>query len=59
MEDKLRDAAGKGFQFDDTILIEQYVSLGREYRIGITEKENGTLDMLSAIEHFFSVPMIT
>ena len=35
-----------------TILIKQYIPLRRELRVGMTEKGNGTLDMLLAIEYF-------
>ena len=57
-KENFRDAVEKAFQFDDTILIEQYIPLRRELRVGTVEKENGALDTLPVIEYFVTVPMI-
>jgi len=49
------DAALKAaFEFDTEVLIERYIPLGREIRVGILEQDDGALEMLPCIEYFLS-----
>ena len=57
-KENFRNAIAKAFQFDNTILIEQYIPLRHEFRIGMIGKDNGTFDMVPVMEHFVTVLMI-
>merc|ERR1711924_404156 len=43
MEDALK--------FDSEVLCEQYVALGREFRVGVLTRDDGALQMLPVIEY--------
>jgi len=51
--DDLDAALEKAFTYDKEILCEQYIELGRELRVSVLEKEDGTLEMLPILEYFF------
>lgn len=50
-EDKLADALTAAFEFDDEVLCEQYIPLGRELRVGVLQQADGTLRFLPAIDY--------
>jgi D-alanine-D-alanine ligase len=50
-EDQIADALQKGFEFDDTLLVEEYIP-GRELRVGVIERDN-KLHVPSMIEYLF------
>ena len=41
------------FQFDDLVLAEEFIPLGREIRVGVVECDKGSLEMLPCMEYFF------
>lgn len=51
-EDEINKALRLGFEFDETLLVEDYIP-GRELRVGVIELE-GKLSVLPAIEYLFS-----
>lgn len=48
---ELTAALEAAFQFGDEVLVEQYIPLGRELRVGIIEEADGTLRMLAVTEY--------
>lgn len=49
---ELDQALKTAFTFDDQILCEQFVPLGREIRVGVVEANNGELEMLPCMEYY-------
>ena len=49
---ELDEALKTAFQFDDQILCEQFIPLGRELRVGVVLGEDGDLEMLPCMEYF-------
>lgn len=53
--DKILEALQTAFQFDDELLVEQFIPLGRELRVGVidnSDKEGDGLEFLSGMEYF-------
>jgi D-alanine-D-alanine ligase len=50
----VQKALDEAFQFDHEILVERYVPLGRELRVAVLEKQDGSLELLPCIEYFLS-----
>lgn len=50
--DEVEAALRKGFSFDDELVVEKYVPLGRELRVSCIEKDDGTIRVLPVIEFF-------
>lgn len=50
--DALEPALCFALEFGDEALVERFVPLGRELRVGILERADGTLSMLPVIEYF-------
>eukprot|EP00586_Coscinodiscus_wailesii_P016045 CAMPEP_0172508972 /NCGR_PEP_ID=MMETSP1066-20121228/216518_1 /TAXON_ID=671091 /ORGANISM="Coscinodiscus wailesii, Strain CCMP2513" /LENGTH=363 /DNA_ID=CAMNT_0013287233 /DNA_START=36 /DNA_END=1123 /DNA_ORIENTATION=- len=51
-ESQIADALKTGFTFDDELLCEQFIPLGKELRVGVVEKEDGELEFLPIMEYF-------
>eukprot|EP00977_Amphora_coffeiformis_P015117 scaffold4420_cov187-Amphora_coffeaeformis.AAC.12 len=49
---QIQQALETAFQFDDELLVEQYVPLGRELRVGVVDGEDGKLEFLPVMEYF-------
>lgn len=47
----LDEALETAFTFDDEVLCEKFVPLGREIRVGVLELDDGSLEMLPCIEY--------
>jgi D-alanine-D-alanine ligase len=47
----LDEALETAFGFDDEVLCEKFVPLGREIRVGVLELDDGSLDVLPGIEY--------
>merc|ERR1719440_2628327 len=47
----VENALAAAFKFDDEILCEQYIPLGRELRVGVLQQADGSLRFLPAIEY--------
>merc|ERR1712183_685670 len=50
--DDIDAAVQKGFTFDDELVVERYVPLGRELRVSSIEQDDGSIRILPAIEFF-------
>jgi len=53
-KEELDAALKKAFSFDDEILCERFVELGREVRVSVLECEDGSLEMLPVLEYFLT-----
>lgn len=53
-EKDVENALNEAFRFCDEVLCEQFIPPGRELRVGLVEKGDGSLDMLPIIEYFVS-----
>ena len=51
-EEEIAPAIAKAFEYDDEILVEKFVPLGREVRVGVVETDKGDLRVLPCIEYF-------
>ena len=51
-DDEREAALRLGFSYDDEILVEKYVPLGRELRVSCVEDEDGSIRVLPTIEYF-------
>lgn len=49
---QIEEALKTGFSFDDQLICEQFIPLGRELRVGVVEKEEGGLEFLPIVEYF-------
>merc|ERR1712023_363247 len=49
--DDVEKALAAAFKFDDEILCEQYIPLGRELRVGVLQQADGSLRFLPAIDY--------
>lgn len=49
---EIEESLKTGFSFDDQLLCEQFIPLGRELRVGVVEKEEGGLEFLPVVEYF-------
>ena len=47
-------ALEEAFKFDDEVLCEEFVQLGREIRVGVVERPDGSLQMLECLEYFLT-----
>lgn len=52
--DDVPSALNQAFEFDDEVIIERYIPLGRELRVAVLEQADGSLEMLPCIEYFLS-----
>merc|ERR1712176_107066 len=50
----LDEALETAFSFDSEVLCERYITLGREVRCSVLEKEDGSLELLPCIEYFLT-----
>jgi len=48
----LEEALETAFSFDDEVLCESFIPLGREIRVGVLEMDDGSLEVLPCIEYF-------
>ena len=48
----IEQALETAFTFDDLIICEDFIPLGREIRVGVVERDDGSLEVLSPIEYF-------
>lgn len=53
-EEDIESALNHAFEFCEEVLCEQFIPPGRELRVGLIEKGDGTLEMLPIIEYFVS-----
>ncbi|CAK9029789.1 unnamed protein product [Durusdinium trenchii] len=51
-ESDIESALIEGFKYDDQLLCEQFIPLGRELRIGVVDGEDDELEFLPVIEYF-------
>lgn len=51
-EDQIEGALRNAFAYDEAVVVEQYIPLGREIRISCIEDEEGEIRVLPAIEFF-------
>lgn len=51
---EFNSALHTAFAFGGDVLVEQYIPLGREVRVGVVENGNGDLTMLPVLEYLFS-----
>lgn len=51
-ESEVKAALGEAFKYDDEILVEKFIPLGRELRVGCIEESDGTIIVLPALEYF-------
>jgi len=49
---QIDEALKTAFNFDDLILCEQFIPLGRELRAGVVDRDDGELEMLPCMEYF-------
>merc|ERR1712066_691006 len=47
----VQKALDEAFKFDYELLIEHYIPLGRELRVGVLEMDDGSLEMLPCMEY--------
>mmetsp|Transcript_8291 Transcript_8291/g.24893 ORF Transcript_8291/g.24893 Transcript_8291/m.24893 type:complete len:927 (-) Transcript_8291:2146-4926(-) len=50
-EENMEAALERAFEFGDEVLVEQYIPLGREIRVGIVEDYDGTMNMVELTEY--------
>jgi len=53
-ESQIEKALETAFVFDDQLLCEQFIPLGRELRVGVVDGENGELEFLPITEYFLT-----
>lgn len=51
---ELTTALHAAFQYGDDVVVEQYIPLGREVRVGMVENSSGDLVMLPVLEYLFN-----
>jgi len=51
-ESEIEEALERAFAFDDQLLCEQFIPLGRELRVGVVDGENNELEFLPIMEYF-------
>lgn len=49
---RIPQALATAFQFDDELICEQFIPLGRELRVGVVDGEDGRLEFLPVMEYF-------
>lgn len=53
-ESQIESALKSAFAFDDQLLCEQFIPLGRELRVGVVDGENDELEFLPIMEYFLT-----
>lgn len=51
-KEELSSALNSAFKFGDEVLVERFIPLGREMRVGVIENANGEFQILPALEYF-------
>ena len=51
-EEEVKAALVEAFKYDDEVLVEKFIPLGRELRVSCIEESDGTINVLPALEYF-------
>ena len=50
-QDGLDEALAEAFRFDDEVIVEEYIPMGREFRVGVLATEDQGLRMLPVVDY--------
>jgi len=51
-ENEVKAALAEAFKYDDEVLVEKFIPLGRELRVSCIEESDGTINVSPALEYF-------